>query len=70
MLYAFFVMQNYLTDVWGLSFTHAAGIVNVYGGACLILPVFFLWLVDASLGNFLMLVISSIAYSVVSRSVL
>ncbi|PIN25042.1 H+/oligopeptide symporter [Handroanthus impetiginosus] len=61
--YAFFAMQKYLTDVWKLSFTHAAGILNIWGGIHMILPVFFLLLVDQFLGNFIMLVISSIAYS-------
>ncbi|GER55816.1 major facilitator superfamily protein [Striga asiatica] len=63
-LYAFFVMQNYLTNVWKLSFTHAAGILNVWGGISLMLPVFFLFLVDAVLGHFTMLVFSSLAYTV------
>ncbi|KAH6777722.1 hypothetical protein C2S52_006679 [Perilla frutescens var. hirtella] len=62
--YALFVMTNYLTDVWKLSVTHAAGIVNIWGGISMILPVFFLFLVDSLLGNFTMLVISSMAYSV------
>ncbi|XP_073155337.1 protein NRT1/ PTR FAMILY 5.5-like [Henckelia pumila] len=62
--YALFVVQNYLTDVWNLDVTHAAGIVNIWGGICKILPLFFLFLVDAFLGNFKMLVISSVAYSV------
>ncbi|KAL6534365.1 hypothetical protein OROHE_013290 [Orobanche hederae] len=61
--YALFVMQNYLTDVWKLSFTHAAGILNVWGGISSVLPIFFIFLADAILGNFAMLVISSIAYS-------
>ncbi|KAL3617531.1 hypothetical protein CASFOL_037852 [Castilleja foliolosa] len=61
--YALFVMQNYLTDVWKLSFTHSAGILNIWGGISMILPVFFLFLVDSILGNFTMLVFSSIAYT-------
>ncbi|XP_051131171.1 protein NRT1/ PTR FAMILY 5.5-like [Andrographis paniculata] len=61
--FALFVMQNYLTDVWKLSFTHAAGILNIWNGINMILPVFFLFLVDVVLGNFGMLLISSIAYS-------
>ncbi|GFQ07633.1 protein nrt1/ ptr family 5.5 [Phtheirospermum japonicum] len=61
--YALFVMQNYLTDVWKLSLTHAAGILNIWGGISMILPVFFLFLVDSLLGNFTMLVLSSIAYT-------
>lgn len=64
--YALFVMQNYLTDVWKLSVTHAAGIVNIWNGVSIILPVFFLFFVETSLGNFVMLVVSSISYSVVS----
>ncbi|KAL0309958.1 UNVERIFIED_CONTAM: protein NRT1/ PTR FAMILY 5.5 [Sesamum radiatum] len=62
--FAFFEMQKYLTDVWKLSFTHAAGILNIWGGISLILPVFFLFLVDARLGNFTMLLISSTTYTV------
>ncbi|KAL8039207.1 hypothetical protein ABFX02_10G019800 [Erythranthe guttata] len=61
--YAFFVMQSYLTDVWKLSFTHAAGILNFWNGISMVLPVFFLFLVDAFIGNFTMLVISSTAYT-------
>ncbi|KAL8517303.1 hypothetical protein ACS0TY_015513 [Phlomoides rotata] len=30
--YALFAMQTYLTDVWKLSFTHASGIMNIWGG--------------------------------------
>ncbi|XP_011094983.1 protein NRT1/ PTR FAMILY 5.5 [Sesamum indicum] len=62
--YAFFEMQNYLTDVWKLDLTHAAGILNIWTGLSMVLPAFFLFLVDARLGNFTMLVISSIAYTV------
>ncbi|XP_073311365.1 protein NRT1/ PTR FAMILY 5.5-like isoform X2 [Primulina huaijiensis] len=62
-VYAVFVLQNYLTDVWKLSFTHAAGILNIWGGISFILPVFFLFLVDAFVGHFQMLVFSSVAYS-------
>lgn len=62
-LYALFVMQDYLTDVWGLSFTHAAAILNIWNGISLVLHPFFLILVDTLLGNFTMLVISSTAYT-------
>ncbi|XP_022842113.1 protein NRT1/ PTR FAMILY 5.5-like [Olea europaea var. sylvestris] len=58
------VTQKYLTDVWKLSFTHAAGILNIYWGLALILPVGFIFLVDAFLGNYKMLVLSSLTYSV------
>ncbi|KAL3839419.1 hypothetical protein ACJIZ3_024010 [Penstemon smallii] len=61
--FALLLMQNYLSDVWKLSFTHAAGIMNIWGGIYRILPHFFLISVDALLGNFLMLVLSSISYT-------
>ncbi|KAL7095410.1 hypothetical protein ACP275_10G022200 [Erythranthe tilingii] len=61
--FAFFVMQNYLTDVWELSFTYAAGMLNIWNGIAMILPFFFLFLVDALTGNFTMLVVSSISYT-------
>ncbi|KAL8517310.1 hypothetical protein ACS0TY_015519 [Phlomoides rotata] len=57
-------MQTYLTDVWNLSFTHAAAILNIWGGISWILPLLFLFLADAHTGNFKMVVISSIADSV------
>ncbi|KAL8526719.1 hypothetical protein ACS0TY_015789 [Phlomoides rotata] len=62
--YALFVMQDYLTDVWKLDFTHAAGILNIWGGISKVLPVFFLFFVEALLGNFKLLVVTSISYSV------
>ncbi|PIN25040.1 H+/oligopeptide symporter [Handroanthus impetiginosus] len=62
--YALFVMQNYLTDVWKLSLTRAAGILNIWNGISMVLPVIFLFLVDQFLGNFKMLLISSVSYSV------
>ncbi|KAL8517295.1 hypothetical protein ACS0TY_015506 [Phlomoides rotata] len=61
---AFFSMQTYLTDVWRLSFTHAAAILNIWGGISKILPVFFLFLADALLGRFKINVIANIACSV------
>ncbi|KAH6827942.1 hypothetical protein C2S53_013410 [Perilla frutescens var. hirtella] len=61
--YALFVMQNYLTDVWKLSLTHAAAILNFWNGLYRILPLFFLFFVDAFLGNFTLLVISSMSYT-------
>lgn len=62
--YALFVMQDYLTDVWGLSFTHAAAILNIWNGASLLLQPAFLVVVDTLLGHFVMLMISSFAYTV------
>ncbi|KAH6777719.1 hypothetical protein C2S51_009031 [Perilla frutescens var. frutescens] len=56
-------MQNYLTGVWKLGLTHAARILNIWNGIYRILPIFFLYLVNAFLGNFKLLVVTTIAYS-------
>ncbi|XP_047979935.1 protein NRT1/ PTR FAMILY 5.5-like [Salvia hispanica] len=61
--YALFVMQNYLTDVWGLSLIHAALILNIWNGVYRILPLFFLYLVDKYLGYLKLLVFTSLAYA-------
>ncbi|KAL8517316.1 hypothetical protein ACS0TY_015522 [Phlomoides rotata] len=60
---ALFAMQTYLTDVWKLSFTHASGIMNIWGGISKVLPLLFLFIIDTLLGDFKMLVVSSISYS-------
>ncbi|XP_047946988.1 protein NRT1/ PTR FAMILY 5.5-like isoform X2 [Salvia hispanica] len=62
-LYAMFEMQDYLTQVWGLSYTHAAGILNVWNGISLLLQPLFLYAVCTFLGNFRMLVLSSSSYT-------
>ncbi|XP_047978227.1 protein NRT1/ PTR FAMILY 5.6-like [Salvia hispanica] len=56
---AFFVLQPFLTDVWKLSFTHAAAIVNIWEGTSLMLPAVFQLLADKYLGNFVVVVIST-----------
>ncbi|XP_057808087.1 protein NRT1/ PTR FAMILY 5.5-like [Salvia miltiorrhiza] len=61
--YALFVMQNYLTEVWGISLVHAALILNIWNGVYRMLPVFFLYLVHAFLGNFKLLVLTSLSYT-------
>ncbi|KAL8526732.1 hypothetical protein ACS0TY_015800 [Phlomoides rotata] len=62
--YALFAMQTYLTDVWKLSFTHAAGIMNIWGGISKVLQLFVVFIIDTLLGNFMMLLVSSISYIV------
>ncbi|CAK9133885.1 unnamed protein product [Ilex paraguariensis] len=62
--YAMWVMMTYLTNIWKLSFTHAAGIINIWGGLASILPLVFAFIVDTLLSNYAMLLISSIAYSI------
>ncbi|KAL2500552.1 Protein NRT1/PTR FAMILY 5.5 [Forsythia ovata] len=62
-LYAMYIMMAYLTDVWKLSFTRAAAIVNVFWGVVGILPLLLQFIVDTVMGNYWMLLISSFAYS-------
>ncbi|KAK1399417.1 hypothetical protein POM88_009280 [Heracleum sosnowskyi] len=52
------VMQTYLTNVWNLSVSHAAGIVNVWNGLTFFLPIPFAFFADSFLGNFYMLMFS------------
>ncbi|KAM4078828.1 hypothetical protein ACB094_09G069600 [Castanea mollissima] len=61
--YALFVMMTYLTNVWKLNFTHAAAIVNVFSGVATIMPIGMAFLVDAFMGDYWMLLLSSLAYS-------
>ena len=63
--YAMFVMMTYLTNVWGLTITHAATIVNVFNGVATIMPIGMGFLVDTFMGDYWMLLLSSIAYSFV-----
>ncbi|XP_028064919.1 protein NRT1/ PTR FAMILY 5.5-like [Camellia sinensis] len=62
-MYAMWMMMLYLTNVWKLNFTHAAAIINVFWGlmAIMVLPIQFL--VDAFMGSYWMLLISSFSYS-------
>ncbi|KAL8148456.1 hypothetical protein AgCh_005721 [Apium graveolens] len=52
------VMQTYLTNVWNLSVSHAAGIINVWNGLTFFLPIPFAFFADSFLGNFYMLMFS------------
>lgn len=62
--FAMWVMVTYLTNVWKISFVHAAGIVNISEGTAAILSVVFAFFVDAFMGNYSMLLLSSIAYTI------
>ncbi|KAJ0459953.1 putative proton-dependent oligopeptide transporter family, MFS transporter superfamily [Helianthus annuus] len=62
--FAMYVMMTYLTNVWKLSTTHAAGIVNIWNGITPALAFGFAFIVDTFMGDFYMLIISSISYSV------
>ena len=63
--YALFVMMPYLTTVWNLNITRAAAIVNVFSGVATIMPIGMAFLVDAFMGDYWMLLLSSLAYSFV-----
>ncbi|KAD3067726.1 hypothetical protein E3N88_35606 [Mikania micrantha] len=62
--FAMYVMMPYLTNVWKLSTTHAAGIINIWNGITPVLAISFACVVDIFMGDFYMLLLSSIAYSV------
>lgn len=62
--YALWTLQTYLTDVWDLDVTHASGILNVSSGMAKAVPLLFAFIVDSFLGDYWMLVLSSIAYTV------
>ena len=62
---ALFMMMTYLTDVWKLDFTHAAAIVNVFSGVTTIMPIGMAFLAHAFMGDYWMLLLSSLAYSLV-----
>ncbi|GMP85729.1 hypothetical protein CsSME_00038773 [Camellia sinensis var. sinensis] len=66
--YAMWMMMLYLTNVWKLNFTHAAAIINVFWGLMVIMLLPMQFLVDAFMGNYWMLLVSSFAYSAVSIS--
>lgn len=51
-------VQTYLTNVWNLSVSHVAGIVNVWNGLTFFLPIPFAFFADSFLGNFYMLMFS------------
>ncbi|KAK4582524.1 hypothetical protein RGQ29_025638 [Quercus rubra] len=61
--YALFVMTPYLTNVWSLNITHAAAIVNVFSGVATIMPIGMAFHVNAFMGDYWMLLLSSLAYS-------
>ncbi|KAL3510825.1 hypothetical protein ACH5RR_030226 [Cinchona calisaya] len=60
--YVMWIMPTYLTDVWKLGFTHAAGIMNVANGLSKVLPLVFFFIVDSGLGNYWMLLLSSLSF--------
>nr|XP_027097047.1 protein NRT1/ PTR FAMILY 5.5-like isoform X1 [Coffea arabica] len=61
--YVTWIMQKYLTDVWDVGFTRAAGIMNVYTGLSKTVPLFLFLFVDCGMDNFWILLVSSIAFS-------
>ncbi|KAI7729404.1 hypothetical protein M8C21_010242 [Ambrosia artemisiifolia] len=62
--FVLYAMMNYLTNVWNLSLTHAAGIINIFNGSSPALAIVFVSFADAFLGDFYIIVLSRIAYSI------
>ncbi|KAF8392004.1 hypothetical protein HHK36_022344 [Tetracentron sinense] len=62
--YIMWVLMTYLTDVWKLSITQAAAIVNVYSGLVAIMPIGMAFLLNHCLGTYWMLFLSSVTYSI------
>ncbi|KAF8392003.1 hypothetical protein HHK36_022343 [Tetracentron sinense] len=62
--YIMYVLMTYLTDVWKLSITQAAAIVNVYSGLVAIMPIGMAFLLNHCLGIYWMLFLSSVTYSI------
>lgn len=59
--YAIWMLMVYLTDVWKLTITHAAGIINAQRGLICALPIVMQTIVDTLAGNYWMLTFSSFA---------
>lgn len=64
--YILWLMMVYLTNVWKLELVHAAAIINVWMGLSKVLPVVFAHLADAFLGNFFVVLFSSLSSMIVS----
>nr|XP_043620017.1 protein NRT1/ PTR FAMILY 5.5-like [Erigeron canadensis] len=63
--YTLFVIIIYLNNVWNLSVTHAAGIINIWNGITPTLTVVFACFADTFTGSYYyMLMLSNIAYSI------
>ncbi|KAK9153550.1 hypothetical protein Sjap_001030 [Stephania japonica] len=62
--YSVWLLMTYLTDVWKVSFTRAAATVNIFTGASSVMQIGAAFLVDTLLGNYWMLFLSSVAYSI------
>ncbi|CAI9097340.1 OLC1v1033740C2 [Oldenlandia corymbosa var. corymbosa] len=52
----------YLTNVWKITFTHAAAILNVYHSVMGFLPFLLKFIADTLMGNFWMLLFSSLSF--------
>ncbi|KAK9715057.1 hypothetical protein RND81_06G140100 [Saponaria officinalis] len=61
--YILWMMVTYLTEVWKLDFTHAAAIVNIWRGSACVLPIAFVYVADAFVGNFCVLLLTSVSYT-------
>ncbi|XP_047309623.1 protein NRT1/ PTR FAMILY 5.5-like [Impatiens glandulifera] len=62
-IYVMWMMMLYLTNVWKLGLTQAAGIINIFTGAWTMMLIPMQYFVDAFMGSYLILLLSSISYS-------
>ncbi|KAL2484773.1 Protein NRT1/PTR FAMILY 5.5 [Abeliophyllum distichum] len=58
------MMNTYLTNVWKLSLTNAAGIVNIWEGSSLILPIALAYLSDTLMSIYPVHLMSTIVYAI------
>ncbi|XP_021828945.1 uncharacterized protein LOC110769302 [Prunus avium] len=63
--YIMSIMATYLTDVWELSITHAAAIVNLYSGMVGIIPVGLIFIVYMTgfTGSYWMILLSRFSFT-------
>ncbi|KAK9920452.1 hypothetical protein M0R45_029007 [Rubus argutus] len=62
--YALWMLITYFTNVWNLSFAHAAELVNLFYGMTAIMTVGMQLIVDSFMGNYWMVLFSSFAYTI------
>ncbi|GMN55190.1 hypothetical protein TIFTF001_024297 [Ficus carica] len=62
--YVIWSLLQFLTKEWGISYSTATKIVNVFGGMLNFSPLIIRHILDAFTGNYLMVVLSSLSYSI------
>ncbi|KAF5476233.1 hypothetical protein F2P56_007966 [Juglans regia] len=60
--FAMWDIMTYLTEIWKLDITHSAAIINGFKGVEAIMPIGMAFFVDTFMGEYWMLLLSSLAY--------